>query len=203
MSQPDALMDDARRCARTVLWRALSQPGLDYCALWRAADGWLLEGMALVALEGQPVQVRYAVTCADSWETRGVEIALLAGGEERWLHLVADEHRRWQADGRELPALRGCVDVDLGITPATNTLPIRRLDIPIGAGEDVTAAWVRFPELTIEPLPQRYTHLDATTYRYESRGGAFVADLTVDDLGLVVEYPGGWSRVAAGEGPLP
>jgi hypothetical protein len=78
----------------------------------------------------------------------------------------------------------------------TNTLPIRRLAPAIGESIDVTAAWVRFPELTLEPLPQRYTRLSERRYRYESNGGAFVAELEVDDAGLVITYEGGWERVA-------
>ncbi len=95
-----------------------------------------------------------------------------------------------------VPAIEGLVDVDLGFTPATNTLPIRRLTRAVGEAVDVTAAWVRFPELTVEPLPQRYVRLDERRYRYASSGGAFVAELEVDDLGLVVRYEGGWERVA-------
>ena len=53
-----------------------------------------------------------------------------------------------------------------------------------------------FPELTIEPLPQRYLRLGERRYRYESAGGAFVAEIEVDDLGLVVSYEGGWERIA-------
>ena len=60
----------------------------------------------------------------------------------------------------------------------------------------MTAVWVRFPELTIESLPQRHTRLDERRYRYESAGGAFVAAIEVDELGLVTEYEGGWRRLA-------
>ena len=56
------------------------------------------------------------------------------------------------------------------------------------------AAWLGFPSLTLEPLDQRYRRLDVTTYRYESAGGRFVADLQVNAAGLVVRYPGLWER---------
>jgi uncharacterized protein len=57
---------------------------------------------------------------------------------------------------------------------------------------NVCAAWVRFPELTIEPLEQRYTRLAAHRYLYESTGGTFRRELTVDDHGFVIDYPGLW-----------
>jgi uncharacterized protein len=100
-----------------------------------------------------------------------------------------------------VPAIAGCLDVDLAFTPATNILPLRRLGLAAGESGEMTAAWVRFPALSIEPLPQRYTRLDARRVRYESRGGAFTAELEVDELGLVVRYPPLWERVAQGETP--
>jgi hypothetical protein len=48
----------------------------------------------------------------------------------------------------------------------------------------------------LEPLPQRYTRVGPSQYRYESRGGSFTASLETDELGLVRSYPPGWERVA-------
>lgn len=63
------------------------------------------------------------------------------------------------------PAIQGCVDIDLGWTPSTNTLPIRRLQLGVGTSSGpITAAWVRFPELKLEPLPQEYRNLRRTTF---------------------------------------
>ena len=69
-------------------------------------------------------------------------------------------------------------------------------NLQVGSSESVIAAWVKFPELTIQPLSQRYTRLAKDTYRYESNTG-FSAEIVVDDLGLVIAYPGGWERIAA------
>jgi len=51
------------------------------------------------------------------------------------------------------------------------------------------------PELKIEPLPQEHQNVSERRYRYTSRGGAFAADLEVDDAGVVVNYQGIWQRV--------
>jgi len=92
--------------------------------------------------------------------------------------------------------IKGTVDIDLGWSPSTNTLPIRRLNLEVGqASGEVIAAWVRFPELALQPLPQEYTRLAERQYRYSSRGGAFVANLVVDDHDLVLDYEGFWQRV--------
>lgn len=38
--------------------------------------------------------------------------------------------------------------------------------------------------------PGHETALGDTLYRYESGGGAFAAELTVDEAGMVTRYPG-------------
>src|SRR5205814_2718699 len=60
----------------------------------------------------------------------------------------------------EIEPVRGCLDVDLGITPSTNTLPIRRLGLAVGQAKEVRAAWIVFPELEVRLLTQTYTRLD-------------------------------------------
>jgi hypothetical protein len=57
----------------------------------------------------------------------------------------------------------------------------------------VSAAWVRFPDFTLERLEQTYTRLTENSYRYESGGGKFRCDLKVDASGLVLDYPGLWT----------
>jgi len=192
---------------RTVLWRSIVWVGTEWCALTRDSGGWELSGTVLAVVGSEPARVQYAVALDDGWSTRevGVDLWLGAGAEPWSLRMVVDQEQRWQivADAPDVgpepgqsEAFHGLVDIDLGFSPVTNTLPIRRLAPAIGEAVDVTAVWVRFPELTVEPLPQRYTRLDERRYRYESAGGAFRAELVVDDVGLVIAYENGWERLA-------
>lgn len=198
-------METARQ---TVLWRGIWIPGHEWCQLSQAEAGWRLAGLVLTAVDARPVMVRYDVLVGEGWATRTVQIACSIGAEQRTLALTVDG-ARWSVRrgtspeavtaSSDVDAFAGLVDVDLGFSPVTNTLPIRRLAPAVGESIDVTAAWVRFPELTLQPLPQRYTRLSDRHYRYESNGGAFVAHLEVDDAGLVITYEGGWERVASAE----
>ena len=78
---------------------------------------------------------------------------------------------------------------------ATNTLPIRRHDMALGAKIQVAAAWVQFPSLELAVLDQRYQRIDRYRYRYESPAHQFSAMIDVDDLGLVRTYEGLWERI--------
>jgi hypothetical protein len=196
------------RPLRAVLWQGLFLPGSEWCQLAGDASGWRIDGTVTTAVADAPVLIRYGLALHSDWATREVEITMHSGvaPREQRLRLTVDADHRWHVErsgmspqgslSSEAEAVRGLVDVDLGFSPVTNTLPIRRLAPGIGDAVDVTAAWVRVPELTVEPLPQRYTRLTDRRYRYESAGGAFVAELEVDDLGLVVTYEGGWQRIA-------
>ena len=97
--------------------------------------------------------------------------------------------------------LDGCTDVDLGWTPATNTIPIRRLNLAIGDTETISAAWIRFPELDVVVSPQRYTRLADDCWRYQS--GHYDFALTSDVAsGLVLAYGDDlWRAVAVSAAP--
>jgi len=91
-----------------------------------------------------------------------------------------------------IPELDGAIDVDFAFTPATNTLPLRRLGLTVGEHADIDVARVAFPERSIGVARQRYERLSENTYRYSS--GDVAVTLTVSEEGLVVDYPGIWCR---------
>jgi hypothetical protein len=178
------------------MWRRLDTPGLEHCRLTLEGTGPRLEGTVLLAEDGMPLRADYELDGSAEWETRVVLVTLRHGSTMRQLRLTVDGSRRWYRDGEELTGIRGCIDVDLSLTPSTNTLPICRLGLSVGEASDVTAAWIRFPELRVEPLSQRYTRRTERLYGYESAGGTFASELEVDELGLIVAYPPLWQRVA-------
>lgn len=176
-----------------IAWRRLDASGREEFELAPDPQGWRLRGTILLSDAGQPFEARYELICDSAWRTRAVAIDQRGPDGERSRRLTAKDGR-WSVDGSEIDAIRGCIDVDLGWTPSTNTLPIRRLELAVGQSRAVTAAWVRFPELTVEPLPQEYLRLAERRYRYSSAGGRFVAELEVDEHGLVTTYGDIWAR---------
>jgi hypothetical protein len=188
-------MPDDLKC--TVAWKSLSGNGTEYCALWHTAEGWLLKGTVVEVLKDQrPMLVSYEIHCDENWLTHRVQIERTIGSDVKSLSLGVESRGIWRTAGQELLVLRGCDDVDLEVTPATNTLPIRRLNLNIASSESVIVAWVRFPDLTIQQSSQRYTRLTANTYHFLSNNG-FSAEIAVDDLGLVTAYSGGWERIGS------
>jgi hypothetical protein len=83
-----------------------------------------------------------------------------------------------------------------GAIPATNTLPIRRLDPPLGAGADIKVAYILAPELSLRAGPQRYTRIGDGLWRFNGLDINFTADISVDPEGFVINYPGLFRRSA-------
>lgn len=179
-----------------VLWRRLDRPSFDHCRLLRADPFVALQGCVLTVAEGTPLRVDYVVVCSPDWVTRSANIHLRHGKEHRVMELRRDDKGVWWRDGQEMPEMEGLIDVDLALTPATNTLPIRRLGLELGREENVEALWVEFPSLSMHRLQQQYTRSAPERYLYQSRDGAFRADLEVDAEGVVVKYGNIWERVA-------
>lgn len=154
-----------------------------------------MRGVVISTPADTPLRVDYDIECSANWHTREVLISMEHGIRSERLNLTCDTQLQWRRDGVRVAALDGCEDVDLNVTPSTNTLPIRRLGLVIGERREVTAAWIRFPQLIIEPLEQVYERIGDRLYRYSSSGGAFTAELIVDQFGLIMNYPPAWERV--------
>jgi uncharacterized protein len=175
-------------------WRGLSDDSIEHLVL-RCSDAGILADSVLLNNRDENFAVRYRIRCDLLWRVRNCEIEVIG---ERRVELSTNGDGIWaDGNGRDLPELNGAIDVDLSVTPFTNTLPIRRLALRKGQSANIMTAYVHFPDLTVAADPQRYTCLEPMRlYRYESLDIDSVREIEVDADGLVVNYPGLFRRVA-------
>jgi len=168
--------------------------GIERFELLRMPHEWVLRGTIIASAEAGPAEARYEIVCDDSCHTRRAHVSLRDGTAERSLQVTVEDGQ-WYVNGRMNESLEGCQDIDLEWSPSTNTIPIRRLRLPIEeTSGPLIAAWVRFPDLTLQPLAQEYERISELHYRYSSNGGKFLAEIVVDAEGLVLNYEGLWRR---------
>ena len=152
----------------------------------------------------------WSLTTTGNWFTENLTVSVHGQGWSRYLMLDRATDGSWRAatkvsgdtdlpePGIEDPAsLTGAVDCDLGLCPATNTMPILRLGLvhDAEAAAELTVAWVEMPSLRVLGRQQIYsgsrayddgTGTAAVTYS----SGDFSAEMVVDSDGIVIDYPG-------------
>jgi uncharacterized protein len=191
---------------RALLWTRTDTAGSEH-VLFDDRRGLVARGTQ-IAVDPIPYTCRYELHTDESWATaRFVATAEGAG----WLRTVRMERAagRWRVTTAEqgtlsgvfrLPAkdsvahepgiedpdrLEDVLDVDLGGSPLTNTLVLKRLGM---RDATVAAAWVLPPSLAVVRAEQTYTVLSPTTVRYASDN--FETDIELDEHGYVRDYPG-------------
>lgn len=176
----------------SAIWRRLDMQGHEAVRIYEGEDGWYLDGAAIFSYEGQPCRLEYLIECDEDWQTSFVTVDGFVGTEVIAIEIDVEDGV-WYLNGEEIDGVEGCVDIDLNFSPVTNLIPIKRSDLDIGDEAPVKAAWLRFPSFELEVLEQTYRRKSDLLYNYRSSTG-FEKDITVDEFGLVVEYPDFWVR---------
>lgn len=177
-----------------IVWQRLDTPGLEWAEVDRRADGTGVAGVVLVVEDGVIHRIDYALELDAAGLTRTVVVdARVGAGPPVRFDLRADGQGRWQRDGVTVIDAPACLDIDLGFSPLTNSLPIWRLGLVPGASADIETAWLHFPGLDLRRGSQTYERISDRTWRYRSAG--FEAPIEVDGDGLVIEYGSYWRAV--------
>jgi uncharacterized protein len=180
-------------------WRRLDVPGREEARIEQTAGGWRLTGQLEIEEATVRAQLMYTIDCERDWRTRRAVVTGSVSGVPIRFEFAADGEGHWTLNGLPLPSVQDALDIDLGFTPATNLLPIRRLDLAVGERADVLTAWLRFPELRVEVLEQWYQREAACVFRYDALvdGERFHARLDTDEFGCVLIYEGLWEAEVA------
>jgi uncharacterized protein len=184
--------------SETILWRRLDVPGHDACRLERGVDGWQVDGTAIFREDGLLARLEYRVECDFEWVSRQGHVRGWLGAKPVDLTLARTAEGVWTLNGAVTPGLESCADLDLGFTPATNTLQIRRLALVVGRSAPAPVAWLDVAAGSLALLQQRYERRSETTYWYESPRFNYEALLEVTPAGFVRLYPGLWEMELAG-----
>lgn len=166
------------------VWESKLLDSREDFTLVAGAGGYEMGGTTLIMHDDVRVEINYRVEVASDWSTRiaTIDIAALALNHQ----VAVPKPGIWLINGERRTDLDGCSDIDLGWTPATNTIPIRRLQLEGRDSTTIRAAWLKWSELQFMASDQSYTKTGAATWRYAS--GNFSAELLVDDHGVVLAY---------------
>ncbi|WP_186165535.1 putative glycolipid-binding domain-containing protein [Burkholderia gladioli] len=159
---------------REVRWASLDSDGIEHLTLSRDGDGYLAESVIIGRHDDGR---RYRLACDGHWRTTRATLSVMGGAT---LSLLRDREGRWQdGEGRPLPALEGCVDLDIAATPYTNTLPIRRLGLRRDERRAIEVAYVSVPDLAVSRATQAYVSVPDLAVSRATQAYVSVPDLAV------------------------
>jgi hypothetical protein len=172
---------------RTVRWRGLDPASIEHCHVISTPRDTRIRGTIVTPTYG----LFYRIKLDDREHVRTVKLERTDGAV---LELFSDGAGSWSDDRAEpLPALAGCLDIDIWPTPLTNSLPLWRCTLTINQPQRFAMAWIDADTMTVKRSEQIYTRLDETHVRFQSAD--FERVLEIDADRLVVDYSGLFQRV--------
>ncbi len=199
---------------RFLVWTGVEEWLAEAASVEVGADGLSATGIQLGA-DPVPYRLDYRLDATDGFATRELvltasgegwrrRVALRREGSGAWSSSAGDEGEvpgdPWEG---ELPDLSDALDIDIGFSPLTNSMPILREGLHRDGSGEFVMAWVSVPDLRVIASRQRYEHVRSTEegaiVRFLDRESDFTAELELDRDGLLRFYPALARRVASGE----
>jgi uncharacterized protein len=177
-----------------ILWTGREYYSLENCLVEISPSGADISSVLVGKYESRLYRVEYHIKTNPDWETQFVQITSRHSNREQQFRLHKYSTNKWIADGKTIREFDGCTDVDIAITPFTNTLPINRLKLHINETQEVRVIYFDLLQHEVRAVQQQYTRLAELKYHYENIPNDFETDITVDENGFVVDYPSLFTR---------
>ncbi|MBC7851429.1 MAG: putative glycolipid-binding domain-containing protein [Chitinophagaceae bacterium] len=179
-----------------ILWTGREYYSLEDCVILRSTTGLEIDSTIIGYYKGQIYHVRYKISTSLTWRTKDVAIDYRLGHRSGHINLTSDFNGKWSLQNQPTSELDGCVDVDIPLTPFTNTLPINRLNLSVGDESTIKVVYIDLFNNSIRAVNQRYQKIAGNSFHYENVPNDFEAVIEVDDAGLVIDYPSLFFRTA-------
>lgn len=179
---------------KNILWTGIEYHSLENCILTITNKGSEINSSIIGTYANELYKIEYRIRTNQYWETAFFEVKSQLYNTVANIDFRKEGKESWSVNGQPDEKFNGCIDIDISLTPFTNTLPINRLKLSEKEGEQIKVLYVDVLGQKIMPVLQKYTRLSPTDYKYENVPNDFESVISVDNLGLVVKYPGLFKR---------
>lgn len=187
MPAPHARFKAFSADGHTASWTTWDGAHTEVTSLAWENEAWTVTGH--VGLEN----VQYVLRITPTWQVR--QFLLFRDLDEPDLWLAIDAKQRWgEMNGTIRPELGTSADVELGCTPFTATIPIRRLGLGVGESAQIDVIAVDVDTLAAVSVPTRYERIGQSAWRTTALPTGHVRKFAVDRFGLVADEPGRFRR---------
>jgi hypothetical protein len=189
----------------TIMWqnKVETDYSIEYFNLTSEYDMNTMKGTVILLLDQVPILVNYEIVSDKHWKTKSIKISQqMPDNKNMSIDLRVSREQNWREyytytsppHSTIIDFVSGLYDVDLQVTPSTNSLPINRLGQE-GESQKIDVVWIGFPGLTLDRQEQKYSRINNRYYKFEIPSTGFRAQLEVDKLGFVINYDTLWHRL--------
>ncbi len=170
-----------------ILWSGIEYYSLENCIV-DSTDDVVVNSTIVGFYNKQIYRVEYLIKLNQLWETYHCYVKSQFNNEVKTFEFEKG-HNKWSLNGQYVNSFDGCTDVDIPLTPFTNSLPINRLQLNPGQEENIDVIYIDIFEDSIKHVKQKYRRISPDVWKYENIPNDFEAEIKVDDDGFVIDYP--------------
>lgn len=170
--------------AHAVVWVRQDESGNDACRFADAEGGYLIDGSST---DAKGSILTYRIRAREDGTTRRARI-----GAKSRIFVSRAPDNTWLLNGTPATAVEEAEDIDLGFTPATLTLPIRRLKLSIGDDAEIMVARLDLENDRLTPLNLVLRRTADKEYECLNADTGKTSHLVVDGHGIIQRFTGHW-----------
>jgi hypothetical protein len=176
-------------------WRGLDTDSYESCRIRNNEQDLVIDSMIVGRENENKFRMSYVLTLSADWKVKELSLESLINHEEHSIRLQRNAAGHWSQNGAAMPQFAGVDYLDISLTPLTNSLPVNRLRLSINESAIIDVVYIDVLANTIRRVQQKYTRNDELSYQFENVPNDFEARITVDESGLVTQYPGLFGRM--------
>lgn len=177
-----------------LIWEGIEYNSVETCFIESTVQAVNIYSTIVGSYREKNYNLIYRIKTNTAWETVSVDIDFRCNETEQIFTFESDAKGKWFSNGKQLDQFNGCIDVDIPLTPFTNTLPIKRLRMEEHSPQKIKVLYIDLLDNQITALNQLYEKRSVLLYHYENIPNDFEADIEVDENGFVLYYPSLFKR---------
>src|SRR4051794_30981500 len=125
-----------------ILWAGQEYHSLENCVVETSAAGAEITSTIIGSYKKKIYKTEYCIRSNPNWATVFLEITSRQSNKFHFIRLEGDGEGTWTRSGKILKQFKGCIDVDISLTPFTNSLPINRLNLTENESQEIQVIYL-------------------------------------------------------------
>lgn len=182
---------------RMITWKGIetNNQTIENLSLERGSKNIMVKSIVNGIKNTHPVSVKYLLKLTNDWKVQSLKIKSLLDNKPD-IYLKSNLNGKWfNENDNHLKHLQNCIDIDISVTPFTNSLPINRIKDKLKSRTELTVLYFDLINWEFKTVKQYYTRLKDQVYLYESASSNFKSKIYTDKEGIVLNYPNLFERL--------